>query len=62
MIPIYLDSYLHSLNCLIFFSVSLLQGLPEQKLAKIVDCLEVVSALGFISICPSIQKISLVSI
>lgn len=30
-------------------SVSLLQGLPEQKLARVVDCLEVVSALAFIS-------------
>lgn len=29
--------------------MSLLQGLPEQKLAKIVDCLEVVSVLALIS-------------
>lgn len=28
---------------LFFISVSLLRGLPEEKLAKIVDCLEVVS-------------------
>lgn len=30
-------------------SVSLLRGLPEEKLGRVVDCLEVVSALAFMS-------------
>lgn len=41
---------MNNLNILlhVFFSVSLLKDLPEEKLAKIIDCLEIVSFQHFI--------------
>lgn len=58
---VHLLTYFYGFNCMLFtfnadetycyiffFSVSLLKDLPEEKLAKIIDCLEVVSFQHFI--------------